>query len=327
MKRKINYRKLIPTLLVIIVVVIGIIVSFKGNKTILSKEEDESQKEDISETQNNRETSEEEGGEETNDEENNDVDKNHLSDTESSFGTLDVPVYKIGEKDIKIPIIIYHAFSTPIPESDPYKLFSSRERFDENVTTLLEAGYTFITLDDIYKYNEGKIALPEKNVAITMDDGWYGNYTDAFPVLKEHNIPATIFVVEELIGTEGYFSWDQAKEMYDTGLVKIHSHGQKHIDYSKLSKEALIAGIEHSQEAIEKALGEKVSKIFAYPSGAYTENSVNWLKEAGYHVQVLTKYGTVNKSASLDLTALGRIRGEQATGASLLKTIENASVK
>lgn len=235
------------------------------------------------------------------------------------------PVYKKNEKDIKIPIIIYHAFNTPIPEGDVYKLFSTRENFDENVSTLLNAGYTFITLEDLYKYNNEEIALPEKVVILTMDDGWLGCYTEAFPVLQKYQIPTTIFVVNKLVGTEGYFSWEQAKEMYDSGLVKIHCHGYSHIEYNNVSKEQLINDFTKSHAEIEEHLEDTIQKIMAYPSGKYSENSIAWLKEIGFEIQVQTKYGTVNKSRNLDLTMLGRIRGERATGSQLLKAIENAS--
>lgn len=240
----------------------------------------------------------------------------------ASFGKLDVPVYMKGEKDIKLPILIYHAFQTPPPADDKYKLFSTAERFNENVETLLNEGYTFITLEDMCLYNEGKIGLPEKNITITMDDGWIGCFYEAFPVLKMHNIPATIFIVENLVGTEGYFNWEQAKQMHDSGLVKIHVHGRKHIDATDYkSKEELIADYNHAHKIIEEELGEKIQKIMAYPAGKSDENTIAWLKEAGFEVQVQTKYGTVNKSERLDLTNLGRIRGEQATGKSILSII------
>lgn len=236
------------------------------------------------------------------------------------------PVYKKNEKDIKIPIIIYHAFSTPEPEGDIYKLFSTQERFEENITTLLNDSYTFITLEDLYKYNNGEIALPEKVCIITMDDGWLGCYTEAFPVLKKYNIPTTIFIVSNLVGTEGYFSWEQAKEMYDSGLVKLHIHGKSHIEYSSVSKEKLVSDYTTAHKELEEKMGEKIQKIMAYPAGKCSDNTKKWLKEAGFEVQVLTKYGTVNKSRTLDLTDLGRIRGERASGTQLLRTIKNASV-
>ena len=93
-----------------------------------------------------------------------------------------------------------------------------------------------------------------------------GNYTNMFPILKKYNIPATIFVVEELLGTKQYFTWKNAKEMYDSGLVKIHTHGKRHIDYSKVSKSTLISQLNSAHEKIETVLEDDVLKIFAYPS-------------------------------------------------------------
>ena len=93
----------------------------------------------------------------------------------------------------------------------------------------------------MYKYNKNEIGLPEKVIIITMDDGQIGCYTEAFPVLKKYNVPATIFIVNTLVGTEDYFSWQQAKEMYDTGLVKIHCHGYNHSEYSSVGKEKLVS--------------------------------------------------------------------------------------
>ncbi len=251
------------------------------------------------------------------------IDLNNLSDDQASFGKINVPTYKIKEKELKIPILIYHAFQTPVPDNDVYKLFSTEARFEDNVKTLLEDGYTFITLEDLYKYKNGSIGLPEKNIAITMDDGWLGCYTEAFNVLKKYNVPATIFIVEDLVGTDNYFSWEQAKEMYDTGLVKIHIHGRKHIDYSKVKRETLVSDYNHTQKKIEEVLGNKVQKIMAYPAGSSSTNSIKWLKEAGFEIQVQTKYGTINKSSTLDLTNLGRIRAEQVSGNKILNTIKN----
>ncbi len=255
--------------------------------------------------------------------EQNKSDLNNLKDDEPSFGSINIKTYKIGEKDLKLPILIYHAFQTPVPENDVYKLFSTQERFEENVKTLLDDGYTFITLEDIYKYKNKKIGLPEKNIVITMDDGWKGCYTEAFNIIRKYNVPATIFIVEELVGTNGYFTWEEAKEMYDTGLVKIHVHGRKHIDYSNVKKETLIQDYNHTHNKIEKVLGNKVQKIMAYPAGASSDNSKKWLKEAGFEIQVQTRYGTINKSSDLDLTNLGRIRGEQASGKTILNNIKS----
>ena len=252
-----------------------------------------------------------------------DLSEEEPSEKPDSLANIDVPVYKKGEKNIKIPVLIYHNFRTPIPyNEDVYKLFSSQENFEENVKTLLDAGYTFVNLEDLYKYDNGEIGLPEKVMVITMDDGQIGCYTDAFPVLKKYNVPATIFIVNTLVGTPDYFSWEQAKEMYDTGLVKIHCHGYKHSEYSSVDKQVLIDDYEKSHKEIEEHLEDSdVQKIMAYPAGKSSAETIRTLKSIGFEVQVQTHYGTVNKSSSLDLTNIGRIRAERATGKQILASI------
>lgn len=238
------------------------------------------------------------------------------------------PVYKKSEKNIKIPVLIYHNFRTPIPyEGDVYKLFSSEENFEENVKTILEDGYTFITLEDLYRYYQGEIGLPEKVMIITVDDGQVGCYTDMFPVLKKYQIPATIFIINDQVGTPDFFTWEQAKEMYDTGLVKIHCHGYSHLACDTLTKQKLVSDYTKSHQEIEEHMGESVQKIMAYPAGKSSESTKKWLKEIGFEIQVQTRYGTVNKSKNLDLLNIGRVRAERATGKQILKTVNAATTK
>lgn len=312
-KRKLNPRKVSIAVIILIIIILGIIQLFRGNKKTKevsgSLEESNSKTQDVATVELNSE-------------------ENKTNSKKIDFlANVEGKVYKKNEKNIKIPILIYHNFRTPIPyKEDVYKLFSSEENFEENVKTLLDNGYTIITLEDLYKYNKGEIGLPEKVVIITMDDGQIGCYTDAFPVLKKYNVPATIFIVNTLVGTEDYFSWEQAKEMYDTGLVQIHCHGYNHSAYDSVTKEKLISDYNKSHQEIEEHMGEKVQKIMAYPAGKSSANTIKWLKEIGFEIQVQTRYGTVNTSRDLDLTNLGRIRGERAKGQEIVNVIKASNL-
>ena len=99
--------------------------------------------------------------------------------------------------------------------------------------------------------------------------------------------------------------WEQAKEMSDTGLVSINTHGKTHIFYNKENKDTLIEHIEYAHQNIEKNLGKSVTKVFTYPYGAYTDEDLEALKQVGF-VQNLTN-DEINTSDSLNLYGLSRI--------------------
>lgn len=213
--------------------------------------------------------------------------------------------YFKGEKNIKIPILLYHEITLESPERSMAYMHTTKDNFEKQVAGLLEYGYTVISYDDLIAYNNGEKALPEKVVLIDFDDGFIGNYLYAFDIVKKYNIPINIYVVDDLVGTPGYFNWEQAKEMSDTGLVSINTHGKTHIFYDKENKETLVEHIEYAHNNIEKNLEKSVTKVFTYPYGTYTQEQLEALKQVGF-IQNLTN-DEINNSDSLNLYGLSRI--------------------
>jgi len=73
-------------------------------------------------------------------------------------------------------------------------------------------------------------SLPERTVCVTFDDGYRDNYTDAFPILRRHGIPATVFVATAYMESGKAFWWDRvvhlvrntpAKRVDLTGVVDL----------------------------------------------------------------------------------------------------------
>jgi len=50
--------------------------------------------------------------------------------------------------------------------------------------------------------------LPPRAAMITFDDGYYDNYSIAYPILKARNLPAIIFLATDYIGEKKPFYWD-----------------------------------------------------------------------------------------------------------------------
>ncbi len=69
-------------------------------------------------------------------------------------------------------------------------------------------------------YHEG-ITLPPKALLITFDDGWRYNLNHAAPLLKQHEIPALLFVTIGAVG-KPILSWQEALfALWKTGQVDL----------------------------------------------------------------------------------------------------------
>ena len=195
-------------------------------------------------------------------------------------------------KNINIPILLYHDFVKKVPAQDPdnFQYINTPESFEENIKTLLKNNYTFLSFKDLNDAYNNKMKLPKKPILITLDDGYYSNYKYVFPILKKYNVKASIFIVTDNIGKivngKKYLTWKQCKMMQDSNLVEIFSHSKKHVFYNRLPVSELRNDVDQSYQEIEKHLGKQELKVFAYPYGAYTNESVLVLRLNGINMQV-----------------------------------------
>lgn len=214
-------------------------------------------------------------------------------------------MYSIGDKNLKIPVFVYH----DIVEDKSHVLYdymqTPKDVFEDQISGLQKLGYKFITYEELEKYKKGEIKLSKKSCILTFDDGYEGVYKYAYPIAKKYDVPFTMFVITDTVEKKSdTITWEQAKEMYDSGLVTIASHSTNHPEFTDLSVEDAVDNVNESYRIIEEHLGEQKTKIFTYPYGLYTEEQVNALEKEGY-IQNLTD-NKINKSKSLDLSRLHR---------------------
>ncbi|MBR2704795.1 MAG: polysaccharide deacetylase family protein [Clostridia bacterium] len=212
--------------------------------------------------------------------------------------------YGINEKSLEIPIFVYHDIVKEQSEIQYDYMQTTAETFEKQIVGLKKAGYDFITYEDLENYSENKKRINKLSCIITFDDGWEGVYENAFPVIKKYNVPITIYLITDYMETPGYLTWDEAKEMQNSGLVTIASHSIDHAEFTNLSTEDAVSNVNKSYEIIEEKLGKQETKIFTYPYGIYTDEQIEALKNEGY-IQNLTD-NKINKSKSLDMARLHR---------------------
>lgn len=88
------------------------------------------------------------------------------------------------------------------------------------------------------------------------------------------------------IDEKKYLGWSECIKMQNSNLVEIFSHGKRHIFYDKLSIRQVRDEVMESYKIIENNLGNQDLKVFAYPYGAYTKETVRVLKKSGIDFQI-----------------------------------------
>jgi peptidoglycan/xylan/chitin deacetylase (PgdA/CDA1 family) len=102
----------------------------------------------------------------------------------------------------KVLILMYHGITkkhNPVSNFDGKHV--AKETFEKQLL-YLKKHYTIIPLDDVILWKQQKKELPTNAVVLTFDDGYRNCYTTLYPILKEHNVPATIFLPTSSIRDE-----------------------------------------------------------------------------------------------------------------------------
>lgn len=208
---------------------------------------------------------------------------------------------------------------------------------------------------------------------LTFDDGWSDFYRYAYPILREYQVPATVFLPTDFIGTKKWFwtdrlahilleklrtkkilacspanhitkklmklsgsfesrletsigilkdlriedieeilselselwdisskpeeraflSWDEVREMGETGLISFGSHTAGHPILTTLKPQEIKEELIRSKEKLiaEGVVDDPALIPFCYPNGNHTKQIADMVKETGYNLAVTTKNG------------------------------------
>jgi peptidoglycan/xylan/chitin deacetylase (PgdA/CDA1 family) len=175
-------------------------------------------------------------------------------------------------------ILMYHRFGETKYPTTNIRL----EQFDAHLERLQNGDFTVWPLPRIVEYMQSGKPLPDRTVAITIDDAYLSVYEEAWPRLKALNMPFTLFVATQPIDANryGYMTWDQIRELQSAGAT-IGSQTRTHPHMHQISIEQSKSEIAESNARFIAELGMRPA-LFAYPYGEYDMQVVQAVKDAGF---------------------------------------------
>ena len=173
-------------------------------------------------------------------------------------------------------ILMYHRVLTSA-EKQPFffqpGMFVTEASFEKQIVFLKDR-FELVFLEELVD----KILKGEDiggHCAITFDDGWRDNYTDAFPVLEKYQVPATIFLATGFVGTDRMF-WPEELCYY--------------LDRRKVNKSDCIGA-----PSAFICFVEEISKCGRYERGMFFDRCIEILKgySPGERNEILGHYRAI----------------------------------
>lgn len=171
------------------------------------------------------------------------------------------------------------------------------DQFNAHIEEFTKSKYNIESLETIIDtiINDG--LLEDNTIGISIDDADRSFLETAWPILKQNNIPVTLFVNTSTINNKNYLNWDEIRLLITEGVeIGSHSHFHKHMP--ELSVGEIKNEIETSNKIFLKELGS-IPNLFAFPYGEASEEIIEIIKKYKFKVAFGQHSGVVNETSNL----------------------------
>ncbi len=175
-------------------------------------------------------------------------------------------------------VLVYHRFDDDrVPA-----LNTTTEQLAAHVAELRNGGYAVLPLAEIVSALRAGRPLPDKAVALTVDDASAGFHDRAWPLLKKAGLPVTLFLATDEVDRGGpdVMSWGQLRELTAAGLG-IGTQGAARLRLPKSPPEQISADLARAAARLDKELG-KGTELFAWPWGEASAEAEDVLRRSGF---------------------------------------------
>ncbi len=101
----------------------------------------------------------------------------------------------------------------------------------EKLISYLRKNFTIVALSELFEIYREKKMVQKKTIAITFDDGYLNNFTEALPILKKYQVPATFYIISESLVKNDFIVWP---DMID--LIQVHATEDLTLSFGKFNK-------------------------------------------------------------------------------------------
>jgi peptidoglycan/xylan/chitin deacetylase (PgdA/CDA1 family) len=223
-----------------------------------------------------------------------------------------IKIYAVyaSQKTICVPILMYHQ----VKNTGLGKDVISPYEFEADLKYLSDMQYTTITMTELIDYVYNDTELPPNPIILTFDDGYLTTYKTVFPLLQKYNMKIVLSIVGKSVDDfsrvndtnlcHAHITWDQVKEMQESGLVEIQNHtynlhkicNGRYGCYPKANET-----MSHYEQLLTEdtlLMQEKVATVtgitpntFTYPYGKYNNKTESIIKNLGFKATLSASYG------------------------------------
>jgi peptidoglycan/xylan/chitin deacetylase (PgdA/CDA1 family) len=136
------------------------------------------------------------------------------------------------------------------------------DEFARQMATLAER-YHVMSFRELLE-RKRKADLPPRTVAVTFDDGFENNYSTAYPILKQYNVPATFFLATGFIGKERVFWVDKLEYLLNEtpqGTIELKMLGNRHPLRSLEEREAAVRSIKQQLKSDSSLVDDVIAEL------------------------------------------------------------------
>ena len=178
-------------------------------------------------------------------------------------------------------VLMYHRFED---QRFPSTSISSKN-FQDQIRYLKENNFNILPISDLLLFFNKNYDIPDKSIFITIDDGYKSFYEHAFPILKKHKIPFSLFLSTKFVSNEkksDFMSWKMIEEL-SKNKGQILNHTDSHPKLLELQIDEVEKEFNLAEKKIISKIG-RLQKVLSYPYGESNPQIQNLVKEMGYDI-------------------------------------------